>query len=240
MKIVIMSDIHGNLNAYCAVLREINKIKPDKCILLGDIIDYGMRSNEVIQALKNFPCEIVCSIWGNHENAIINGDFTRFSSARGQKSAEFTKRNLSAESIEYLNSLSKTGKCEFILEDKKCLAVHGSLQDVFWKSIQPSDDLAGYSNYDYVFSGHSHLPHYFEKFYPCDDPSRRNKKKTVFVNSGSVGQPRNLNTFAQFAVLELESGNLEFKKVKYDISDEQSYFSDEVDEFYKIRLSEGV
>ena len=118
--------------------------------------------------------------------------------------------------------------------------MHGSLQDVFWKSIQPSDDLAGYSNYDYVFSGHSHLPHYFEKFYPCDDPSRRNKKKTVFVNSGSVGQPRNLNTFAQFAVLELESGNLEFKKVKYDISDEQSYFSDEVDEFYKIRLSEGV
>ena len=47
------------------------------------------------------------------------------------------------------------------LHKKKCLAVHGDLTDFFWNAIHPNGNLNGYGHYDYVFSGHSHLPQFF-------------------------------------------------------------------------------
>ena len=68
----------------------------------------------------------------------------------------------------------------------------------------------------------------------------RNKKKTVFINPGSVGQPRNLNNKAQFAVLDTETEEIKFEKIVYDVADEQRHFDGAVDEFYKTRLKDGV
>ena len=82
MKILIMSDIHGNKEAFQAVLVSVAERHDIKeCVLLGDLIDYGMQSNEVVNFLENrFDYKIVCSIWGNHERAIMTSDFTNFSS----------------------------------------------------------------------------------------------------------------------------------------------------------------
>ena len=241
MKIAILSDIHGNLNALNAVLKKIEDIKPEAIALLGDLIDYGMRSNEVVERLKNLPYLIVCNLRGNHENAIIENEYTRFSSERGRDCAKHTRSLLNAATWDYINGvMSNSGVFEFAVGDKLVLAVHGSLQDEFWKSISIESDFNGYEKYDYVLSGHSHLPHYFEKYYTVDNPKLRNKKKTVFINPGSVGQPRNLNNKAQFVVLDTETEEIRFEKVVYDVADEQSYFDGAVDEFYKTRLKDGV
>lgn len=242
MNILILSDIHGNCTAFEAVNNEFAVLPSvDACILLGDLVDYGPRSNEVIEMIKLLSFPIVCNLRGNHEDAIARNIYNRFSSERGRESARYTRSVLNDTSWSYLsNGMERCGKKEFEVDGKKCLAVHGSLADEYWKSISPEDDLSAYSSYDYVFSGHSHLPHFFERYYSCDDAMRRNKKKTIFINPGSVGQPRNLNPAAQFALLDTETEQVILKKVNYDIGLEQSFYHGQVDGFYRERLKWGT
>ncbi len=244
MKLLIISDIHGNLSALEAVFADANeKYKPDAVALLGDCIDYGMRSNEVVGLISSLELPYVCRLWGNHEDAIFNGNFSRFSSARGVQSAGYTRSCLTKETIDTLMSFeSKSGKAEFTLDGKKILAIHGSIDDCYWKSISPASDLTekkAYSEYDYVLSGHSHIPHAFDIFYGCDDPIMRNKKKTTFINPGSVGQPRNHDPKAGYAILDFENG-ISLNRVSYDIEYEMSLYNDKIDDFYRIRLKYGI
>ena len=238
----ILSDIHGNLFSLTEVIRDLNNQDIDSIILLGDLIDYGMQSNEVIEYVKdNFSQKIICNIWGNHENAIMTKDFSHFSSKRGVDSAKFTESQLTAESKEYLeNELIHEGKYEFEIDDKKVLAVHGSLNDFYWKAIFPDNLNGNYSDYDIVLSGHSHYPHVFQHFYEADNPSMRNKKSVLFVNPGSVGQPRNHNPNAQYAILDADSMSVEMRYVKYPKDRAMALYDGSVDDFYRLRLDNGI
>ena len=242
MKFLILSDVHGNLEALKFMLPFIEENYLDCCmILLGDLIDYGQHSNEVIATIRGLPYPIACNLRGNHEDAVIRDDYTRFSSDRGRECARHTRAVLNRASWQYITEvMSDSGCAEIEIDGKRCLAVHGSLEDIYWKSIRPGTDLSDYRDYDYVFSGHSHRPHFFEAFFDADDPVHRNKKKTVFINPGSVGQPRNLNPMAQFAVLDTKTGAVDMVKVPYDIKKEQSAFHGQVDDFYRKRLEAGV
>ena len=242
MCVLIISDIHGNRSAFQEVLGQAERRhKITSCILLGDLIDYGMHSNEVIKMARTLPYKVLCSLRGNHEEAVIRGEYSRFSSDRGRRSARHTKSVLTSDSWDYISrEMEQGGKKEFELNGKKCLAVHGSLEDEYWKSIRPESGLLEYDKYDYVFSGHSHLPHMFESYYECEDVNRRNKKKVIFINPGSVGQPRNLDNRAQYAVLNMERGEIAFEKAEYDIETEQAAFCGQVDDFYCERLRWGI
>lgn len=240
MNVLILSDIHGNLNALDATLKKAEEYEIDGLILLGDLIDYGMRSNEVIKRIDELDYPVLCNIFGNHENAVFNENYERFSSERGVLSAKRTRKNLNRYSFDYISrNMDPHGKRILSVDGKKILCVHGSEEDAMWKSVNP-EKAGDYSAYDFVLSGHSHYPHFFEKFYATNDPVRRNKKKTVFINPGSVGQPRNNNPCAQFAVFDIETERVIFEKVAYDIVGEQNYFDDSVDAFYRERLKYGV
>lgn len=249
MKLLLLSDIHGNSSAFRAILNHATQY-PDigACVILGDLIDYGMHSNEVLRMARALPYPILCNIHGNHENAILNADYSCFSSERGQDSARYTRSILNEESWDYLrHEMTADGKKVFVYNEKKCLAVHGSLEDVYWKSIRPEAELMEYSDYDYVFSGHSHLPHLIEKFYPGQETDntgeitrRCGKKKVIFINPGSVGQPRNQNPMAQFVLLDPETEQVSFEKVPYDIESEQASYHGQVDDFYCERLTWGI
>ena len=240
--LAIMSDIHGNLNACMSSIESLKKKDIDALLLLGDLIDYGMRSNEVIELLKELPYPVLCNIRGNHEQAMITGDYAQFSSERGRQCAQYTKSILSQNTWRYITEdMSDSGMYEFEQQGKRCLAVHGSLTDIYWKSIKPGGhDLSAYQKYDYVFSGHSHLPHYFEVFYEVDNPIYRNRKKTIFINPGSVGQPRNHNPLAQYAILDTETETVTYEKISYNVAEEQKAYFGQVDDFYRMRLEIGV
>ncbi len=242
MRIVIISDIHGNLEALAALKRQLGEITNIQgMVLLGDLIDYGPHSNEVIELIKELSYPVLCNIWGNHEEAIVFEKYVNFSSERGRQCARYTRSQLSENTKNYLmQEMLGKGRYEFDICGKKCLAVHGSLEDEYWKGIFPWDDLEEYGRYDYVFSGHTHLPHFFEKYYPKEDGLHRNRKKTVFINPGSVGQPRNLNPMAQCALLDLDKEDFVMIKCSYNIGREQKAFSAKVDAFYKNRLEYGI
>ncbi len=243
---LILSDIHGNVGAFDAVLKDCTGELFTGVILLGDLIDYGMRSNEIIQKLIElentvWKNKVIVNIWGNHEKLIVDKDLERLSSDRGRTIAEYTAKHLTQESIYYIDGhMYKKGFWGFELAEYKCLAVHGSMEDHFWKAIDPQNLRGDYNEYDIVLSGHSHYSHCFTHFYPIDNPELRNKKAVMFINPGSVGQPRNQNPYAQYAVLCLPSRRVELRAVKYDISYEQSLYPDEIDDFYKTRLTKGI
>lgn len=239
-KYAILSDIHGNLFALDAVVKDFKDI--DYIIILGDIIDYGMQSNEVIKYIyDNLMDKILFTLFGNHEKAIIDEDFNHFSSKRGVESAKFTKSQLSQFSKMYLdNECFPEDFCDICLDNKRVLAIHGSLNDPFWKSIYPDNLNGNYSDYDIVLSGHSHYSHVFYKFYDVDNPEMRNKKSVLFINPGSVGQPRNHNPNAQYAVLDTETMGVELKSVEYPKEKAMALYDGSIDDFYRKRLENGI
>ena len=236
----ILSDIHGNLFALEEVVRDFKDI--DHIILLGDLIDYGMQSNEVVEFIhENLTEKIICNLWGNHEKAILTEDYDHFSSKRGVESAQYIGSQLSDFTKSYLdNECTHEGFYEMSLEGKKALAIHGSLNDAYWKSIFPDNLNGEYVEYDIVMSGHSHYPHAFQKFYEVDNPEMRNKKSVLFINPGSVGQPRNHNPNAQYAVLDSESMSVELRSVEYPKDKAMSLYDGNVDDFYRKRLNRGI
>lgn len=241
MQLLILSDIHGNVSAFDSVMSDVKKeFHPDAIAFLGDYIDYGMRSNEVLETMQKINIPIVCALWGNHEYAILNEDYNHFSTQRGIQSAKRTRKILSKESVNYLNGFrGKNGSWEFEFANKKFLAVHGNKSNPLWGSISACKVQDNYFGYDYVLSGHTHYAHSFPVFYETNDVYYRNKKRTLFINPGSVGQPRNHNPKAQYAILDIEKGVF-LRGVDYDVEYEQSLFTNDVDVLYKDRLIKGV
>ena len=240
MRIAVLSDIHGNLSALGNVLDDAESMGVERFILLGDVIDYNMHSNEVIGLLNKIDDRILCNIWGNHEYAIMNDDYDRFSSDRGRESAKHTRSILTKESFDYIRRMDSKGRTELNIDGKKILCIHGDMTDNYWSSIRVSSDFSLYEGYDYVLSGHSHIPHFFEEFYKVDNPGMRNKKKCIFINPGSVGQPRNHNNKAQYCIIDFGTEEISFRRIEYDIDSEMDAFDGSVDDFYRDRLRNGV
>ena len=238
----ILSDIHGNLYALEKVVDDMNQFQIEGIFILGDLIDYGMQSNEVIQYIReHLQRKIIGNIWGNHERAILTGDYSNFSSQRGVDSAKHTAGRLSDLTKDYLDrELIHEGKADFEIDGRKILVIHGSLEDHYWKSIAPDNVRGEYDKYDFVLSGHSHYSHFFTKYYDADDPGRRNKHAVRFINPGSVGQPRNHNPNAQYALIDFRTEAVALRCVPYDIESAMSLYDGSADDFYRARLQTGV
>ncbi len=179
---------------------------------------------------------------GNHEKALLDGDLKHFSTERGKKLLKYTSSVLTSDSISYIKTFLNPKAFESIeIEKKKLLFLHGDIDDPYWGKllIDKTQDVR-YSNYDYVFSGHTHIPHCIETFFDVENPSMRNKKKTIFINPGSVGQPRNHNPHAQYAYVDFDKGLVHLNAVSYDIESEQKLYSDCSDSFYKDRILIGI
>ena len=243
MRLVLLSDIHANVTALQAVLKDIESLgEVDFFALLGDFVNYGPRPNEAIEIAKQLPKPLVVNLWGNHEYSIFGGSLDRFATDRGRAVLKYTNTILTEESRDYLDKcMNHQGMEGKEIGDKHILFMHGNIDDPYWGKfgIDKMND-ERFAEYDYVISGHSHVPHYVEHFFACDNAEYRNKKRTIFINPGSVGQPRNHNPYAQYGILDVESGNYEHRCVWYDVKEEQKLFSDSVDKFYKDRLTLGI
>ena len=242
MRIVLLSDIHANVTALRAVLDDVKTIGEfDVYAILGDLVNYGPRPNEIVNMVRQLPRKVI-NLWGNHEYSIFGGSLDRFSSERGKSVLRYTKTLLTEESRNYIDvQMNHQGYEECHIENKLFLFIHGNLEDPYWGKFgteKMNDER--FARYDYVISGHSHIPHYVEHFFASNNVEYRNKKRTIFINPGSVGQPRNHNPYAQYGILDTSTGGYEHRCVWYDVKEEQKLFSESVDSFYKERLILGV
>ncbi len=243
MRLVLLSDIHANVTALEAVFADMRTVGNfDWCAVLGDLVNYGPRPNETIEMVKNLKLPILVNLWGNHEYSIFGGSLDRFATDRGRGVLKYTNTILTEESRDYLDKcMNHHGMEEKEIDGKRILFMHGNLDDPYWGKfgIDKMND-ERYAKFDYVVSGHSHVPHYVEFFFVSDNAEYRNKKRTIFINPGSVGQPRNHNSYAQYGILNLKTGNYEHRCVWYDVEAERKLFSDSIDKFYKDRLILGI
>jgi len=206
MIIAIISDIHSNLTALEAVIERLPKY--DELFCLGDIVGYGPQPNEVISRLVELRPSVV--LLGNHDSAVVSGDVEGFSS-NAATAVEWTRDNLDRGSLDYLTALEPSARVQ--LEGHTCALYHGSPRDPLNEYIFPGltanlgRSLIKVASAGIVLLGHTHMP----MFYRFEEG--------VLANPGSVGQPRDGDRRASFAILTLSEGDVRFEvqRIEYDV-----------------------
>jgi predicted phosphodiesterase len=227
MRVLVISDIHANLTALEAVLEDAPKYDAVWC--LGDTVGYGPDPNECIERVSALP-ELICLI-GNHDQAVLGLiPLSRFNRDAGAAAA-WTQEILKEENRAYLETLpSKVTIEEFTL-------AHGSPNQPIWEYIL--DPMTADRNFDaletdYCLIGHSHLPLIFQR--PRGDSyavhlansqaEPVNLAPQMILNPGSVGQPRDGNPQAAYALLDTGEETWEMRRVEYDVKDVQTRIID--------------
>ena len=222
MKVLILSDIHGNRSALEAVLEAAGSYDAVWC--LGDIIGYGPDPNDCVAMIRDLP-NLVC-LRGNHDSAVIGLTEKSKFNPSAQVALDWTKDQLNPSHRQYLQSLSpQMGVGDVTL-------AHGSPRDPVWEYIM--DVYTATANFDYFetpycFVGHSHLPVLYYKesdkklatvtfVYPGD--TTKLPEKTI-VNPGSVGQPRDHDPRAAFTIFDTEKKTWTQFRVNYAINEVQ-------------------
>ena len=197
--------------------------KVDRIVVLGDIVGYGPDPNAVIDRLRSVGAR---AVMGNHDAAVLAPALLDWFNPHAAAAARWTSDVLTADSRQYLASLPKLGR----LGRHRC--VHGSPRKPYlWEYIL--DDLQALEillklGRRLCFFGHTHLPRIFteEGEQVPDVGAPIPLPASALINPGSVGQPRDGNPDAGFAVVDLEASTVRFGRVPYDIATTQAKIRD--------------
>ena len=224
MRILIISDIHANLIALDTVLAEAGS--PDAVWCLGDLVGYGPSPNECVARVRALP-NLKCLV-GNHDKAVLGEiDITIFN-GDARTVIEWTQREAASETLDYLRALPESDShAEFSL-------YHGSPRQPVWEYIL--DRWTAQQNFPlfttrYCLVGHTHTPIVYREMgddtvcreEPPDyrKPRHLNSNRLI-INPGSVGQPRDNNPAAAYAVLDTDRMVWEYRRVPYDVAATQA------------------
>lgn len=213
MRVAILSDIHGNLPALEAVWADLKVISPDLILCAGDLVDYGPHPNEVIDFIKDM--QIPCVI-GNHDQAVgqeIPVEQLKIAPGRNlqveRTAYQWTVDQVSASSKKYL--LELPFELRQTVERFKLLVVHASPRSVN-EYLRPDthrtiyEEVAANCPADLVAFGHIHKT--FVK----------SSNSVLFVNSGSVGRPKDGRPRAAYAYLDFNKHiYVGFRKIEYPV-----------------------
>jgi putative phosphoesterase len=202
----VISDIHSNLEAFEAVIKTLPNC--DKLICLGDVVGYGPQPNEVVERLKQLQPTVV--LLGNHDHAVVTGDTSDFSE-HAAAAVKWTRRCISKTNLAYLSHLKPSAGIE--IGSTRLGLYHGSPRDPLSEYIFPGipENTARRLIHDtgtqVVLLGHTHMPMLYSF------------EHEMLGNPGSVGQPRDGDPRASFAILTIEDARFTFevKRVRYGI-----------------------
>lgn len=217
MKYAIISDIHSNLEALRACSEVIDREGVDAIACLGDITGYGANPNECVAWVREHADHVVA---GNHDYAVVGRTDIDTFNPDALAAVLWTRAELSPENRAYLETLP------YILEVGRILLVHASpSQPAAWDYVRSLRDasrqLAAFEH-QICFIGHSHLPAFFiergGKVARVSPPAAViGAEERALVNVGSVGQPRDGDPRAAFALYDEAAGRVEIRRVDYDV-----------------------
>jgi predicted phosphodiesterase len=218
MRVAVLSDIHSNLVALDAVIATFDSI--DAVWHLGDVVGYGPDPDGVVGRLKEVGAT---GVRGNHDAAAIGGDEIDWFNPDAKTAMEWTRRNLSTATLAWLRGLTPRRS------EGDVLLVHGSPRDPTWEYITSVPvaraNLAETAERYGVF-GHTHVPMVYaerdgriEAISPGDGSIFRLGDGRALINPGSVGQPRDGNPLASYAVLDTEAERCTWHRVAYRIDE---------------------
>lgn len=203
MKIGIIADIHSNLRALEAVLKNFKKQRVDKIFCLGDMIGYYHNPIEVINLLRSIKASCIL---GNHEAYLLGYKKCPIKKWR-LCFLDLVKEKLTVHQFNWLKELPDS--LELTINSKKMAFFHGSPWDHLEGYIYP--DFNGFEkfhklNYNFIFLGHTH----HKMFKVC--------RNTRIVNPGSCGQPRDKKNKACAAIFNVDKSEVTFIREPYDVA----------------------
>lgn len=247
MLIGLVSDPHANFHALEAVLADIDRVRPDVLLCLGDFVGYGAFPNEVVFALRE-RCAI--SLAGNHDLCVLGHPAAPIESMNNVAAAAitWTRNELGEDARLFLMSLSSSG----VTEDFEVF--HASPRDPVSEYV--IDAAVAYANFvEATFKcaivGHTHIPALWSMDgqeivggrivshsdrTPVEVPLGR-----LILNPGSVGQPRDGDPRATWATFDSESRVFTIRRVEYPVRAAQDSIRDRgLPEFLAERLAIGI
>ncbi len=220
MRCAIISDIHANLAAFTAVLDDIkHQGGVDKVWCLGDVVGYGPDPHECIEKL----CQIdhIC-VAGNHDLGAIGKISTAEFNPDAAASCHWTGQQLNSADVEYIENLP------LVIEQGDFTLVHGSPREPIWEylvSNSVAKENFAYFKSQFCLVGHSHVPLVFSHnesgAYSAGRFSTNVKlllgRNRLIINPGGVGQPRDGDPQASYAIYDSQTRIIKLYRVPYDI-----------------------
>ncbi len=245
MKYLILSDIHGNLEALESVLSQVESKKIDKYVILGDLVGYGANPNEVVNLVKKMNPVVI--IRGNHDRVVSESSHAYDFNYAARDAILWTQTELSSKNQKYVANLPQ-GPIEV---DGIFDIVHGAPWDEDYYILQWRQAYAALqqSDKDLVFFGHTHVPVIWtlkdttiggEAISDGDYEYSLEKGKRYLINPGSVGQPRDHNPQASLVILDTSDMKVQFFRIDYNIEGAQAKIRRAgLDRFLADRLAAG-
>jgi len=222
MRVAIISDIHGNLTGFQEVLKDIEALSIDAIVCLGDNVGYGPEPEQVICRVqeRNIPC-----VMGNHDRAVIDCRHLGWFNPAARKSLQKTITMLSEESLNFIRGM----KSSLVIYESRF--VHGYPPDsIDTYLFEISSDTIKHTFREMkeriCFVGHTHelkligFDGKVSEHIPLQKGivKHLHKDRKYIVNVGSVGQPRDGNNNAKYAIWDTSEDSLEVRFVPYDIA----------------------
>jgi len=218
MRILVVADVHANLEAFEAVLAQAGSF--DAIWSLGDIVGYGPDPVACMELLQRYSH---VAIAGNHDLAAAEGigleDFNPFAAA----AVRWTVGQLNPTEKVWLLGLPQV-----VVGDQDFTLVHGSLRDPIWGYLFTEPEAAehlGAQETSYSLVGHTHVPMAFSHSSQerlADGASLALGGSRFVANPGSVGQPRDGDPRAAYAVIDTDARRIDFHRVAYDVAATQA------------------
>ena len=221
MIIALLSDVHGNLEALNACLRHARERGAGRYAFLGDLVGYGADPQAVVETVARYAEQGAIAVKGNHDEAVERS--ARYMNEAAQSGIDWARKTLSPQAKAFLGALPTC-----VREDSMCF-VHASASfPERWEYIDSptaAERSIDAAQSTYTFCGHVHVQElYFVRgqngagvFKPVRGsaiPLSRNRRWLALV--GSVGQPRDHNPAAAYALFDSEAGRMTFHRVAYD------------------------
>lgn len=228
MKYLVLSDIHSNREAFQAVLSFVRRKPWDKAVFLGDLVGYGANPNQTVDMLRDL--KPLHAIRGNHDkvcSGIENGEmFNRIA----LEAAMWTRRKLTRNNLKWLRGLPRGP----LLVDNTFAISHGTPvdEDAYIFGEIEALNVFRQTNFPICFFGHSHFPVIFELSPDAITtvltvaPSFRFKLREgvrYLVNPGSIGQPRDGNPLASFAIFDSTARTVTVHRIAYRLEAAQQH-----------------
>lgn len=237
MKTAVISDVHSNIEALSAVFSDLEQTGIERVICLGDIVGYGADPDDCLHLIKD-KCEVV--IRGNHDSAVSGSEEYSSFNPEAEEAIYWTRNRISEEWKSYLETLP------MIFEENGIVYVHASPhKPERWSYIVSREDALFEFRYfkgSAAFIGHSHLSGIF-----CHDGDTfdneviLNEEKRYIINVGSVGQPRDGNSNAAYAVYDDKLKSVNINRVAYDVESAAEKIIDAgLPNFLSSRLTAGI
>ncbi len=221
MRYAIISDIHSNLEALEAVLKEADRLGAERIFCLGDIVGYNANPNECVELIKKHN---ITAVMGNHDSRVAELEEPTDFNPIAQEAVLWTRHVITERHKEFLKSLPR----HHIEKEVGFMCVHGwidSTDSYIFSELEAEYNfrlMEIESLPKVVFFGHTHVRIAYTKkdgfiSSTLSNPLKLEEDTLYLINPGSVGQPRDGDTRSSFLIYDTSTAVVTFHRVGYDI-----------------------